>query len=188
MAMTPGGESGRRELIRINSHRAAVHGIVFSLSSSNAFLNYSFRVCLSLLRQQRQLLPWPCWRVLPQAQASNHKFSFLVAKRGGCGVAVGEGEGAFPARPVAAGGWEASHEQTPQGAGPVQQGHPSPSPAHIQHSHKVFCWVAEGEKRKKKENGSNHNKLRLTALNCEEWIPLERRVGSCWLSVYKVAV
>lgn len=77
------------------------------------------------------------------------------------------GGGAFPARPVAAGGWEASHEQTPQGAGPVRQGHPSPSPAHIQHSHKVFCWVAEGEKKIKK-NGSNHNKLRMTALNCEE--------------------
>lgn len=99
MAMTPGGESGRRELIRTNSHRAAVHGIVFSLSSSNAFLNYSFRVCLSLLRQQRQLLPWPCWRVLPQAQASNRKFSFLVAKRGGCGVAVGGGVGGFPSSP-----------------------------------------------------------------------------------------
>lgn len=38
-----------------------------------------------LLRQQRSLLPWPCYCVLPQAQASNHKLSFLRAKRGGCG-------------------------------------------------------------------------------------------------------
>lgn len=68
---------------------------------------------------------------------------------------------------------------------PVQSVRATQDPRQNASNNPTKCFVGWRRTKKQKKNHSNYNKLCLRSLNCEENVPTERRVGSCWLFTLK---